>query len=806
MGLRRLFDVRAGEARGSVAGFAVLLLLVIGAHTILETARDALLLTGPGPRALGFVYMVIAVCTVPAAALAARLGERFGQRRALAATLAVAVAGPLLLFLVPLSPAAAMATYVLSGLLGSIVVPQFWTLVGTVLTVAQGRRLFGLISAGGIVGGVLGPAVASAALVFLPVKSLLLVSSVVFVAAIAALSLAHVTERAAEPGPRRHVPLTASLKAFREQPFLIRVAVVVFLSTATFLALDYLFKSTLARTMPSARVAPFIAHYYFGLNCVSLVVQLLLTSAVVRRLGMLPGARASPPCSSSAARSLRSCGGGSLPSVLLVKGIDGSLRYSIHRVTGELIYLPVPPTARQRAKPLIDGALARASQTVTGAALLALGGTALVGPRPLAFFVAALATAWLATVVTMRRPYLSLLRSALTSGSLDVAESPQPIDLETAQLLVQRLASEDPFEVKGAMTALSRRGRAGFVPALVLLHHDERVLVQALEMFGESPRSDWFALARPLLHDPARRCAWQPRAPWRGTSSSMQRRSPTTSAGGRGDTGRCGWLSGTRRRRLPSISPSPRCSDQGGEPGASARLGLLAAIADAPPTPRLLPLLRLIAGEHRPPRRATRRSSWRWRSRASRIAPHPRARLVPLGARRARGRPRRAGRARRPRARRGAPDAARQDRERRLRLHMPKTLARFATRRAAEFLLEEIETEQDGLIRYKAIRALRVLVTGHRIFVDRQRAERLCSADLEDHFGRLALRYALDFPAEPPGATRALLAGAPEREGGARARARVSTAADRASPPGGAPCVHRVSLGRTRTRARTPPS
>jgi hypothetical protein len=45
----RLFDVRAGEARGSVARFAVALLLLIAAHTILETARDAILLTGPGP-------------------------------------------------------------------------------------------------------------------------------------------------------------------------------------------------------------------------------------------------------------------------------------------------------------------------------------------------------------------------------------------------------------------------------------------------------------------------------------------------------------------------------------------------------------------------------------------------------------------------------------------------------------------------------------------------------------------------------------------------------------------------------------
>src|SRR5271166_4306102 len=98
---RRLFDVREGEAGGGLVGLTAVLLLVIAAHTVLETARDALLLTGPGPRALGLVYMVIAVGSVPGAALAVRAGERFGQRRALGATLGVAVLGPLLLFLLP---------------------------------------------------------------------------------------------------------------------------------------------------------------------------------------------------------------------------------------------------------------------------------------------------------------------------------------------------------------------------------------------------------------------------------------------------------------------------------------------------------------------------------------------------------------------------------------------------------------------------------------------------------------------------------------------------------------------------------
>jgi len=102
----------------------------------------------------------------------------------------------------------------------------------------------------------------------------------------------------------------------------------------------------------------------------------------------------------------------------------------------------------------------------------------------------------------MRRPYLRLLRGAVTAGSVDTSESPEPIDLETAQMLVQRLASDDPLEVEGAIMALSRRGRAGFVPALVLLHQDEGILLQALETFGASARTDWFAPARRLLEDP----------------------------------------------------------------------------------------------------------------------------------------------------------------------------------------------------------------------------------------------------------------------------------------------------------------
>ncbi|HZU84508.1 MAG TPA: hypothetical protein VE987_16375, partial [Polyangiaceae bacterium] len=443
--LSRIFDVRDGEGRVALSGFAVLLLLVIAAHTVLETARDTLLLTGPGPRALGAVYVAIAVCTLPAAAIAGRAATRFGVRRALTATLAVAVIAPASIFALPVDRATAVTLYVVDGVLASVLVPQFWSLVGGVLTVSQGRRLFGLIAAAGVMGGVLGSGLATAAIVLMPARYLLIVAALLFAAAAAVLTRLRLTARVTRTRAARPA-VGAALRTVRDQPFLVRIALVVFLSTSTLLALDYLFKSSVARELPRAAVGPFVARYYFALNLVSLVVQLFVASAVVRAMGVASALLVTPALLLLAAAGAF-VSGGAMPAVLALKGIDGSLRHSIHRITGELSYLPVPTAARQRVKPLVDGAVARAAQTATGAALIALGGTSLVSARPFALGVTLLALGWLGVAVTMRRPYLALLRRAIRGVSLgDASGSVDAIDLESAEVLVQRLASEDPLE------------------------------------------------------------------------------------------------------------------------------------------------------------------------------------------------------------------------------------------------------------------------------------------------------------------------------------------------------------------------
>src|SRR5262249_16333718 len=177
-------------------------------------------------------------------------------------------------------------------------------------------------------------------------------------------------------------------------------------------------------------------------------------------------------------------------------------RHSIHRLAPEPVYLPVPPAARERAKPFIDGTLGRGAQALTAGALLALAQAQLLSAWLLAAIAVGLAGAWFVTAATVRSSYLALFRRTLSAGALDPG-GPDDIDVTSAEVLVERMASRDPSQVIAAMQILARRGRDRLISALVLYHGDEAVLAEALAIFDQ--RGGWTGtrLAEPLLAHPA---------------------------------------------------------------------------------------------------------------------------------------------------------------------------------------------------------------------------------------------------------------------------------------------------------------
>jgi AAA family ATP:ADP antiporter len=734
--LTRLVDVRRGEWRALAPAFLALL-LIITAHTSLETARDALILTRLPSRLLGIVYLAVAVFALPAVWLASRAAVRVGARRALGGGLLTAAALLLALFVVPMNRATAVAVYVTSGLIGAVLVPLYWNMLATIFDVAQARRLLGMVGAAGILGGVLGSTAAAALLTVVHTRALLLVSSGVLVATAGVLVWTPPGEQGLPPNPPDVLPSRRDATDLRQEPFLRRIALLVVVSTAASLLLDYFFKWTVARTVPHHEIARFVARYYAWLNGLSLIAQVFVTGALVRRIGVATTMVVTPLFMMLGGAGAL-VGAGALTAALALKAVDGTLRNSVHRVTMELIYLPVPPVVRTRAKPFIDGALVRTTQAVLGLVLLALGTANYMSSWRLAAAVGAAILVWFAVAATTRGPYLGLLRHVVSGDALAPPDL-DPIDLESAERLVELLAHENRLVVMGAMNALSRRGRERLIPALILLHEDSEVVVRALAIFGGSSREGWLPRARQLLTDPrepvrtaaARALATHGRLDAKDLAADTDPRLHAYAVlhlalASQNDDA----------LRDPSIA---ELLDRSGVEGEEARLGLLAAIGDAHRDERLLLLLAALE--------TRARVSQEWTVGLAKAAASQQASaLVPalvsrLALREAQdpvatalvsfGRP--------------ALDEVwgtllDPTRERRLRAHLPETIARFGTKLAADLLLRCIETERDGLVRYRAIRGLGRLTAKERVTVDGQRVERLAAANLVEHFRLLGLR------------------------------------------------------------------
>lgn len=497
----RLLDVRAGEVALFVRVFFVLL-LTIGGHTMLETARDALFLTKLPPRMLALVYVSVALGMLVVTPLNVRLTRRAGPRNALVVSLLLTAFVAAWFRTRPATPGMVFALYSFGTVSATLLIGQFWLLVGQLFSAAQSRRLFGPLASGGVLGAIAGAGVATLLLEVAPVRSLLAAATLAYFGAALLASKIQLDEDAPAASEASPSKLTPELTKLGRDPFLWRLAAIAALSIAVSLVIDYLYRSKVAVTLSHAQLAPFFARYQLVLNIGSLLLQLTVTSSLVQRVGVL-GLALTAPALLTLGSGFSALTGAPFAIVVILKATDTALRNSIGRVASELLWSPVENQARGRG--IVDLLVSRGMQALVGVALL--GTTMMYSPSPalLAAVAAVLALGWLLVGFGLRAPYIALFRNALSRGSVERDFTLGELDLTSLEMLVEALAKPDANEVIAAMNVLAERKRERLIPALILHHNDEAVLIRALDMFGGSQRKDWFALGERLLeHDSPR--------------------------------------------------------------------------------------------------------------------------------------------------------------------------------------------------------------------------------------------------------------------------------------------------------------
>jgi hypothetical protein len=763
--LGRLLGIRAADRRAAWTGAGALAVVIAG-HTMLETARDALFLSTRAAADLPWAYLAIAVLSFAIGLVGGRASP--ARTRATLQTALVLGAVVTAAFW-PLTdrptPAIVLGLYVWAGIFASVVVMLVWLFLGAHVDLGQAKRIYGFVAAGGLAGAALGGGIAALLQLEWPPQSLLLATSTSYL--VAALLLQAGGSPVRSPGPEGAGDL-AGVRAALGDPYLRRIVLIAVLPPIVFTGIDFVFKTTVSKSIPAAALGPFFARYNLVVYGGALLVHLVVATRLLRGLGVIRGLAILPLLLllGSAAYALT----GGLLAVLALKGVDVAFRHSLHRASSEILFLPVASELRGRVKALADGIGQRGGQAL-GSLLLLWAARAGVGTDLLGGALALASAVWVALVIELRRHYVARFRSELGAVHGEADVTIPDLDLHALEVLVTALGSSNDTEVIAALDMLERYDRGGLVSPFILYHPSGPVVIRALQVLSAPGREDVAHIVSRLLErdDPAVRAAAlaalgtmhvDAAQAWRlvreDASPEVRATAFTMLLSRAGDAGGAEaerlltealgiWPAGGREALARAVGTLPvslalRVADAllaDGDP--SVRRVLATALAEEPRQAFIGPYTALLA--HRESREPARRA------------------LVELGA---------------PALAHCRACLADPSTSEAVRLHLPRTISRFQSDAAAGALVEALAHTTDTRVRYKILRGLgRMRTNDPSLPVDREALLRAAAGGLSRAVTTLS--YAVAYrrfvsaqgPARPRDPLAALLR---EKEGRAMER------------------------------------
>ena len=342
---------------------------VMLAHQVASKAfRDAAFLTVFPTTALPLMIAIAAIVVVAAVPVFTRLLERYGSRVVMTTGFAVSAAAHVIEW--QLSSGSSWATvlvYLHVAGFGGLLLSGFWSMVSERFDPRGARAHFGRIAAAGTIGGALGGLAAERFAVMLPTPSVLLLLAALHLCCAAGVALlGRAPVLLPEPGADSSDRVLA-WRVIRTSPNLRTIATIVFLTTAAATILDYLLKWRVTEAIgPGPHLLRFFAIFYGIIQVGSFLAQ---TGAglAVRRIG-IGRTIATLPAGVGIAGAFALV----FPVwqiVVVLRGIEAVLRYSLFRSGYEMLFVPMDAKERSRIKAFLDVTCDRAGETI-GAMLI----------------------------------------------------------------------------------------------------------------------------------------------------------------------------------------------------------------------------------------------------------------------------------------------------------------------------------------------------------------------------------------------------------------------------------------------------
>ncbi len=512
---RELFDIREGEDHRAALMFSYIF-LVICSLLIVKPVRNSLFLTHIGIEQLPVAFILVAIVAALVSNIYSSLSKSIRLDQLIISTFFVSIAllffFRYFLYLKYQQDWFYYALYIWVAIFGVITTSQFWLLANYVFNAREAKRLFGLIGAGGISGGIFGgyltkflaPVVGTHNLLLFCILSLSLCS----------LIAAHIWQLCGKQNYserfRQQQRLSRKVREdnpykrlFQSKHFLFLAALV---GTGVLVAniVDFQFSAIAGNIIKDEdKLTAFFGFWLSNLSILSLFIQLLLTARILSRFGITPSLFFLPVGIFAGAISILFQP--ALWSAILVKVSDGSFKQSINKAALELLVVPLPSDIKNQGKAFIDVFVDSLATGLGGVLLLIFTITLGLSVQQISLFVIVMIMLWFYLIVRVKKEYINSFRLALEKRSINLDE--QTINIEDASVynsLVKLLESGNERKILYVLQLIENIQYDRFIPYLrkLLSHPSDEIKLQVLHLIKTYSSKDFSPSVKELLfHD-----------------------------------------------------------------------------------------------------------------------------------------------------------------------------------------------------------------------------------------------------------------------------------------------------------------
>ncbi len=383
--LSRIVDIKPGEE--IIASLLFLyFFFIMFPYYIIKPYRDAKYIVREGSGELPIAYLSTAVAVGIIVAFYSRLQVKIPMR--------VLVIGSLIFFIVTCFLFHQIFTgpreysnvplifWIWANLFVVVLGTQFWIMVNDVFNPREAKRMIGFFGGGGLLGGICGASLTGVLGRKYP-NELLIIAFGMLILCVVVVNFIFIWQKKKSPpaDTQSHKGQTSgaelakvgfldSFNTIRKNKYLLLLAIVVVLTFIAATFIDYQSKTVIdVYEERMDRMLLIFGFFHAGLLVLPFFISIFMTSAIIRRFGIGLTLLLFPLI-------LLFCAGGIaiwpiLPLAIFIKTSDKSLSFSLNQFVRELLYIPISPEMKYKAKVFIDMFLNRFAKGL-GATILIL--------------------------------------------------------------------------------------------------------------------------------------------------------------------------------------------------------------------------------------------------------------------------------------------------------------------------------------------------------------------------------------------------------------------------------------------------